>query len=235
MKIGKLTFNGVTSSSLGVFVSGSGTYGAAAYDFTPYQIPGRNGDLIIPNGRYQNIQVTYPAFIPNALPSKIQAVRNWIRSALGYARIEDNYDPEHYRMGFGVDLFEVTPARNEGANFQLVFECMPQRFRTSGDAQTSVSNNGTVNNPTQYEAKPLITITGLTSSGRLTVGSYTLTATSSYSGTISIDCDTMNIYSGSTNLNSRMSGDFPVLKPGNNTVTFSGISTVKITPRWWEL
>lgn len=237
--IGNLTFNGTSARSLGVFVSGAGSYSAAALDFTQYQIPGRNGDLIIPNGRYQNIQITYPAFIPGKLPEKVQAVRNWIRSATSYARITDTYDTAHFREGFGVDIQEFAPVRNEGANFQILFECKPQRFLISGQTAQTISTGAVVANPTQFTALPLIQFANPTSSARITVtnsaGTFVLTATRARTGTVLVDCDTQNIYYGATNLNDLFSGSFPVLAPGNNTITFGGMTSVRITPRWWEL
>lgn len=139
MKIGELIYNGKTASSVGAFVSGKGSFNAAAPDYTSYQIPGRNGDLIISNNRYKNIDVSYPAFIPADFEQRVQEIRNWMRSARSYARIYDNYDPEHFRLGIGKDIlvFE-TGFENKGANAKLVFDCKPQRFLTSGEEAQAV-------------------------------------------------------------------------------------------------
>lgn len=139
MRIGKVQYNGVSSDTLGVFVSGSGSYDAAEYDVTNYQVMGRNGDIIIPNNRYKNIDVTYPCFIPSDFETRVQAVRNWMRSARSYARIEDNYDLLHYRMGIGKGVLKFSPAQQSiGANAQLVFNCKPQRFLKSGEEEQDV-------------------------------------------------------------------------------------------------
>lgn len=139
MRIGKVQYNGVSSDTLGVFVSGSGSYDAAEFDVTNYQVPGRNGDILIPNNRYKNIDITYPCFIPNDFETRVQAVRNWMRSARSYARIEDNYDLLHYRMGIGKGVLKFSPAQQSiGANAQLVFNCKPQRFLKSGEEEQDV-------------------------------------------------------------------------------------------------
>lgn len=139
MRIGKVNYNGVSSDTLGVFVSGSGSYDAAEYDVTKYEVMGRNGDILIPNNRYKNIEVTYPCFIPNDFETRVQAVRNWMRSARSYARIEDNYDLLHYRMGIGKGVLKFSPAQQSiGANAQLVFNCKPQRFLKSGEEEQDV-------------------------------------------------------------------------------------------------
>ena len=132
--INSLTYNGMKSTDLGVYVTGSGSFDAAEMDADKYEIAGRNGDLIIPKNRYKNIVVTYPAFIPKAFQEKAQSIRNWMRSAKAYARLEDTYDMEHYRLGLasGIQSFEPVN-RNDASNFQLSFDCKPQRFLKTGE------------------------------------------------------------------------------------------------------
>lgn len=236
----KITYNGVGSDTLGIFVSRGSSYDAAAPDYVSYQIQGRNGDLQINNNRYLNIDVSYPVFIAGGFPSQVQAVRNWMRSADGYATLQDTYDTTHYRMGRGKDILAFSPSPNNvGANFELIFDCKPQRFITSAYNQVTVTSGDVLINPTQFTALPRFQVDGVTNGATLTVanslGTVTMTATRNRSGSTYIDCETFNIYSGSTNLNDLFSGDFPVFAAGNNTVTFSGVTAVKVRPRYWEL
>lgn len=143
--IGKVKYNGKSTADLGVIVSGEASFDAAAPDYTSYQIPGKNGDLMLSNNRYLNIDVTYPAFIPADFEEKVQAIRNWMRSARSYARIEDNYDLLHYRMGMGKDVLTFEPsAENVGSNMSLVFDCKPQRYLYSGEEENQIGVWGPV-------------------------------------------------------------------------------------------
>ena len=143
--IGKVKYNGKSTADLGVIVSGEASFDAAAPDYTSYQIPGKNGDLMLSNNRYLNIDVTYPAFIPADFEEKVQAIRNWMRSARSYARIEDNYDLLHFRMGMGKDVLPFEPsAENVGSNMSLVFDCKPQRFLYSGEEENQIGVWGPV-------------------------------------------------------------------------------------------
>lgn len=138
-KIHTLTYNGTKSSDLGVFVTGSGSFDAAEFDVDKYEIPGRNGDLILSNDRYKNIEITYPAFIPKAFMDKVQNVRNWLRSSRVYARLEDTYDTDHYRLGIPTGVQSFSPEnRNDGANFEMTFDCKPQRFLKVGETPETV-------------------------------------------------------------------------------------------------
>lgn len=141
-KIHTLTYNGTKSSDLGVFVTGSGSFDAAEFDVDKYEIPGRNGDLILSNNRYKNIEITYPAFIPNAFMDKAQNVRNWLRSSRVYARLEDTYDMDHYRLGIPTGVQSFSPEnRNDGANFEMTFDCKPQRFLKVGETPETVETD----------------------------------------------------------------------------------------------
>lgn len=235
-KIGKITYNGKSSADLGVIVSGEGTFDAAALDYTSYQVPGRNGDLILSNNRYSNITVTYPAFTVEDLEETAQKIRNWMRSARSYARIEDNYDLLHYRMGMGKDVFPFSPApENQGANMKLVFDCKPQRYLYSGEQEHTFETQISLFNPTQEDARPLIRVTNPRTGAKITIGSQVLTCSRSHTGVVIIDCDIQNIYDGASNLNSDWSGEFPVIKPGVNSISSSGVDAASIIPRWWEL
>ena len=58
-----LTFDGVSLKDFGVYINGNQTYNAPARSRTYVSVPGRNGDLIIDNGRYENTELVYHAFI----------------------------------------------------------------------------------------------------------------------------------------------------------------------------
>ena len=52
-------------------------------------------------------------------------------------------------------------------------------------------------------------------------------------GSITIDCTLQEAYTGTTLHNESMSGEFPVLKPGNNAVSWSGsVTKVDVAVRW---
>lgn len=242
MKLHYITYNGTTSKSLGIYVSRGSSFDAAAPDYVSYQIPGKNGDLQINNDRYLNIDVTYPVFIPGGFESSVQAVRNWMRSADGYAKLSDTYDTAHFRLGRGKDVMTFTPAaQNVGANFELLFDCKPQRWLVTGDTTLNITSGDTITNPTQFPAAPTFWITNPSTGGSITFANaggrtYVMSITGSRTGRITCDCETMNIYAGATNYNWLLSGDFPVFEAGAGvTITFSGITKLEVKPRWWEL
>lgn len=230
----QLEINGVQLSDYGIFISGVGTYDAPERSVTAQSVPGRNGDLVIDNGRFENIKVTYPAFILSDFANNIKAARNYLGSIKGYARIEDTYHPDEFRMGVYSSGLEVETSGHMSTQgkFSLVFNCKPQRFLTSGETPITVSSGATVTNPTLFPSKPLIRVTG---AGTLSMGGVELTITGDQEYT-DIDCDLMDCFNGSTNLNKYVSIDgdeFPELAPGENIIVYDGPTAVQITPRWW--
>lgn len=225
-------FNGESSADFGVWISGGGTYDAPARDVQTEAIPGRNGAVTFDNGRFENIQLTYPAFISRRFQPRIDGFRAFLLSQKGYQRLEDTYHPDEYRLAlFHSGLTVETTPRNLAGSFDITFDCKPQRFLKSGESFISVQNGGTLYNPTRFTALPLIRANG---NGSLTIGSKTITI-SGNSGVIYLDCDLHDAYNGSTNKNRFVTPDFPQLDPGDNPVTISGLADVEIMPRWWTI
>lgn len=236
----KLRFD---SEDIGVYIAGDSVYNAPERDYEMVSIPGRNGNLAIDHGRYENITVTYPAFIwadsQAEFRQKIADIRGQLTSKLGYRRLEDTYHPDEYRMGIYRSGLEVDPVYyNRAGEFELTFDCKPQRYLTVGDEPITVASGDTLTNPTRFESLPLIEATG---TGTITIGNISVTITGTSTQTIYIDCELMDAYTVSNgaiiSANDRINlneSAFPSLV-GETGITYTGLSAVKITPRWWRL
>lgn len=233
-----LTFDEIDSSDLGVYISGEGTYNAPERVYDMQIVPGRNGALAIDEGRFENIELTYPAFIysnnSQDFKEKVQDLRNQFMSRKGYKRLADTYHPDEYRLAIYKSGLEVEPKLiNRAGKFNLVFDCKPQRFMLSGDLLRTYTSSGQITNPTRFDAKPLITVTG---TGTLTIGGVAITITASPT---TIDCETMEAYNGLTSRNGSITlspNRFPVLSPGVNPFTItSGITRLDVIARWWRI
>ena len=95
-------YNGVSSLDMGLRIESKNVFSAPEYDVTFQSIPGRNGDLILPNGRYPNVQVTYSVFLPAKsiaeLAEKITKVKAWLYGEQNaYHTLSDSYDTLYTR------------------------------------------------------------------------------------------------------------------------------------------
>ena len=236
--INTFSFNGKDSwDDFGIYIGGQNTYNAPQRVVTKTSIPGRNGDLIRDEGRFQNVQVPYNIVVMNEFRDKTDDIKAWLLSPTGYCRLEDTYHPDTYRMARvsgGLDF--STSAYNLTGKAQVIFDCKPQRFLTSGETAESFTANGTITNPTEFPSRPLIRIYG-SGTCSATIGSQTVSVTS-VNGYVDIDCETMSAYKDATNMNANttLSNGFPELKSGNTGVQLGGSTTkIDITGRWWTI
>lgn len=165
------TFDGVTSGSLGVAILGDGAFNAPERDVEMVAIPGRNGDYILDKGRYMNIEITYPCtLVADSVadfPQAMADLRSLLCSKTTYCRLEDDYNPNEYRMAMYKSGLEVDPMVLKAGTFDITFECKPQRFLKSGETAVSVTSGDDITNPTLFDARPLLGIYG---EGSLSIG-----------------------------------------------------------------
>lgn len=131
--MGTIIFDGKDLAEFGLVPTGSGTYGAPARKYNATEIQGRNGDFIQDLGYFSNCNVTYPCYISECFAERMQSLRNFLCSRSGYCRLQDSYDPDHFRMAyFSAEIVPETATRNMGARFELTFTCKPQRYLLRG-------------------------------------------------------------------------------------------------------
>lgn len=146
------TFGQFDSRDFGVYISGEGTYNAPARVYDVISVPGRNGDLLIDRGKFENISVKYPAFIAgDNFRSNLAEFRSAMLSGVGYARLIDTYHPDEFRLAYYGDPIEMTARKqNDGAEFDIVFNCKPQRFLLSGETPVTYPPGATTKNLLVY-------------------------------------------------------------------------------------
>lgn len=163
-----LIFDGISLKDYGVYISGDAVYDSPERDVEMISIPGRNGTFALDKGRFNNIEVTYPAGVfsdsQTNFADKVSALRNQLASRTGYRRIEDEYHPDEYRMGVYKRGLEFDPVHySEASEFEITFDCKPQRFLKSGETEITIPSQGAgynLTNPTLFESKPLLMVEG---------------------------------------------------------------------------
>lgn len=112
----------------------------------------------------------------------------------------------------------------------ITFNCEPCMVEAV-DSQITVTASGTIQNPGSAEAYPLIQVNG-SGDAEFTINGTTVQIDDMTANVpVYLDCGAGYVYTaeGATT----MTGDFPVLAMGNNTVTItSGVTSLVITPHW---
>lgn len=170
------TFDGQDSRTYGIYITGEAVYNAPERSVEMISIPGRNGAFALDNGRFENIEVTYPAGVFGEteadFAAAVSALRNMLCSRRGYKRLSDDYNTGEYREAVYKNGLEVEPAQLRAGEFEITFECKPQRFLTSGESKSAVANNGALTNPTLFDSHPLLELKGY---GNITVNGFGIT------------------------------------------------------------
>ena len=231
----QITYNGTQFSTFGAYYDGSLSFINPEKDYELVEVLGRDGALAIYNDRFRTVEISIPCYIKNNFISNYRSLMSFLNSQRGYQRLELTQEPNHYRKALLMALTEPDTGQAErDGQFTIVFTCMPQRWLKSGENWTPFTSNGTITNPTLFDAKPIIRIYG---SGQVGVGSETIILTHAGTNYVDVDCETMDAYEGSTSYNEYLQvTDFPVLHSGSNGITLgTGVTRVEIQPRWYEI
>lgn len=233
-----LMWGGVCSRDIGLIIEKVPNQNRPARKMEVYSVPGRNGDIIVQQDAWENVDQTYEVWGGDSMKGRATEVgyilSNWLYGSSGYQVLEDSYDPDHYRLAYFAGGFDFESLHSRRGRTQITFSCDPRRFLLSGKSAVTFTGTGTIINPTSFTARPLLEVHG-SGNGTIECGGNTITITGIYDGMV-LDCDAQDAYYPGVNLNSLVSGSFPVIPGGTQTITITGgITSVEVTPNWWTL
>ena len=234
MGISTFTYNGTISTTYGIFVENRPVVTFPKRIIESITIPGRSGNLLYDTGAYENVTVTYPIAYKSAGTVRANAgnIAAWLYQT-DYVNLTDSYEPSYYRKAVYVSPLNVTDIINVAGRAAITFDCKPQRYLLSGTTALTPAKNSSITNDYQ----PSLPVISLTGNGTLTLGSRSVTVANN-TGTLVIDSERQTAEVGGNNANSliTLSGGFPILESGSNTITWNGtIANVSVVPNWWVL
>ena len=223
-------FNGIKSNDYGLIISNKDIYSAPAPDVSFVSVPGRNGDVLIDNSRFQNVTVSYDVAFRN-VKSRAAAIKLWLCRA-GYFVLTDTYQPAYFRLAAFSSNLKIDELIENVGQAQISFNCKPFMYSFAGRETITLTEPGTVTNPEAFAALPYIKIIG---GGDITLfigaRAYAVRSVESY---VELDSELMAAYKGSVLCNDKINfSEFPVFPPGENSVSWTGaVTQIKIVPRW---
>lgn len=164
MSKGTITFNGVNFENFGCYYDGAEVWRKPQKVVDFYSVPGRSGDLTISQQKWANVDIPFNCYIKDNFTQNFNGLYNALASVSGYAKLTYTEDPGHFRRAqFVAEVQPITGQGNREAQFELVFNCMPQRFidpqkipiTWEYDYTTESYNGIVVANPTAYDASPV--------------------------------------------------------------------------------
>lgn len=251
-------FDGVESLDYGIVVKSSNFFDIAAKDIEFLPVPGRNGDLVIDNKRYKNIDITFEvrAKIPSMFDvyddeemnfdEYMRAVRKWLNQDGNYKKVEDSFSCDYFRLGVFMGDSKIERICKNVYDITLTFNCKPHRYRYTGEQKKQIillpkdGNIHYLENPDDQEALPIIEAycsSGTTMSISINGVSYSLSNMDSSAGAdpVIIDSEMQHCYKGQTSYDNYFTssdGNFPILRPGTNVILSTSGHSSYIKPNW---
>lgn len=237
--MGVIWFNGASSQALSILVEHPPDYEYPKKDLEIVHVPGRNGDVVLDKGSWQNVDRAYKiaAVGPEGGFAAIAVkVSKWLHGAPGYARLEDSYEPDFFRMAFYQEDNTITNLLSTAGRATVKFNCKPQRFLKSGETAVPFEAAGILSNPTAFAALPVVTVSG-EGDGAVQIGDRAVQI-AGMTDSLVLDSVLQDAYRDTENLNPLISlpDGFPRLLPGDNDISFTGgITGLSVVPNWWTL
>ena len=127
--------------------------------------------------------------------------------------------------------FEKILRGNPHRSFTVNFRCQPFWYQENVPEITATTSGTFVTNPGSVNSEPVITVYG---SGEITIMvGMTIVELDGITDSITLDTQLMEAYKGVTSMNGCMSGDFPTLQPGQNSISWTGnVTKVVVQPNW---
>lgn len=225
----KIKFGEIDFSGDGSFIWGSGQFSAPSRSVDMITVPGRNGELIVDNGHYNNITGHYSVAIMGDVPKNTDRLKHLLYSQKGYKRLYDSDLRGYYRIAAFNSGFELAGI-NAGV-IRLSFSCKPYKYDILGDNPVDFYADGNLYNKYFEPSRPIITVFG-SGSGIVRIGNQTIEI-SEIDEYVTIDSETQDAYKWILNKNNTINTADIMLYPDENAIHFSGgVTRVKITPRW---
>lgn len=236
--INRFIFNGKSSYDMGLIITETPHITSPERDVEFISVPGKDGDVINDNGKFNNISVTYPVnLISDERPLDLMAkkIKAWLQSEVGYFILTDTYDPLYYRKAAYTAALDIEDKVKKIGISAVTFNCKPFKYRKDGDNEIEITAPTTLYNPEAWKSQPYIKIYG---SGAVTLqinnNSFYISAINEY---IEIDSELQSAFKAATLQNSKISfSTFPSFGAGANSVSWVGnVSKIIIKARWCSI
>ena len=233
-----LYFNGHSSDEYFCHIEHKPEIPVPEAKYEEYEVPGRNGKLHADLGYYDNITITYQLYFhgKNQTAEDARTVKKWLAGTPGAHQLSDGYDPSFFYFATAKPG-SISNILNKYGRLSVDFDCDPRHFLVSGYQAAALENGQTLLNPLDQVALPYLEITGNGAEGRVVVNGVEFAAMPPADRVLYADCENWDAYvTGGTNANALVGGTWPTLRPGENTISWSGgVTGVTLTPRWWTL
>lgn len=180
---GTIIFNGTSSQDFGLVVQKVPPSVHALRRGNLIPIPGRNGVIVHEDGSFDTYTQKYEIWFSDpdsdsgrSAYDTARDIAVWLLGASGFCRLEDDFEPEYYRLARYSGAFDVDMSLLQCGKAVLSFDVQPQRYLKAGETPLTFEGgaSATIMNPTQFEARPLLRFSNVSSSPNPEVQTLTM-------------------------------------------------------------
>lgn len=226
-------FNGVDSRSMGVRLAVYPPLFRAPERVDSVTVPGRPGTLHLLEGADIRETVVKTFKISNQRGADMQAILRWLS---GPGVISFGNEPDYAYEGRFIQAIQADKLYNGVWIMNCQFEAQPFRRLVVEPPALTLTNGGTIYNPGDIAARPVLTVTG-TGALELTIGDQTFSVANIQGSTgyiIDLAAEMLVSSDGEQQLTQYSTGDWMTIQPGTSEVSWtgSGITSITMTQPW---
>lgn len=224
-----ITYNGKSTKDFNMRVENALTHELSAHDIETESIPGRDGVLLIDNQRLKPVERAFPLRMEKDVYPNTTEIADWLGEK-GWHDLELSWDDDYIYKATVINTIAIDEVLKQLGKLRVAFLMHPIKY-LKDNPTTTISKGSKVTNAGNVVAHPLIELTGngntvITINGRRTV-------LEDIQGSITLDMESRMIYKGNLSAWDKVVREenavFPYLDVGENTISWTGNFTMKIT------
>ncbi|HEL0027549.1 TPA: phage tail family protein [Streptococcus equi subsp. zooepidemicus] len=228
-----IEFNGKKSDSFGLLLERERSIKSTSNDVDLIEVDGRDGVLLKDNGRLKAIEQDFPFSLVGDVTVNQQKISEWLH-VKGWHDLVLSWDNDYIYRASVVNLFEIDEILKQFGRLKINFLIHPIKYLKTGKQEVSLVNGGTLQNPGNVQAKPLLKIKG-TGNGVLTINGFE-TGLENVQGELVIDMERHLVYkdvlSAWDNIVRTERHRMPLFDIGQNKISWTGNFTITAVPNW---
>ncbi|PEQ59973.1 phage tail protein [Bacillus cereus] len=190
------------------------------------EVPGRHGSLT-KKGVFKDVplKIKFNMLEEENIKPLVRRMKAWLMNGKTLYFTDDDV----YRKIKNVVVGDIANEIEEHGEFEVDFTLDP--FEYTEDANIMLSTPGSIYNPGTMESTPMLFVAG-NGTFRIFINDVSFQI-KDVNGSVVIDSELLEAYSGTVSMNDKMIGGFPEFQIGENKIEWSGaIQFISIQPRW---
>ncbi|PQQ43938.1 distal tail protein Dit [Bacillus thuringiensis] len=190
------------------------------------EVPGRHGSLT-KKGAFKDVplKIKFNMLEEENIKPLIRRMKAWLMNGKTLYFTDDDV----YRKIKHVVIGDIANEFEEHGEFEVDFTLDP--FEYTEDANIMLNTPGSIYNPGTMESTPMLFVAG-NGTFRIFINDVSFQI-KDVNGSVVIDSELLEAYSGTVSMNDKMIGGFPEFQIGENKIEWSGaIQFISIQPRW---